>query len=575
MWAPPQPPTSPAAQHAPDVTGHSVMPSLAQAEAAIDRLTRESAIGSSPSLLAFLVYVVRQTATGQSDKIKAYTIAVDALGKPKDFDVEANSSVRVTAGRLRRMLRSHYAEAGAHDPLVIDLPSGSYVPVFFQRPLTPGRQPRRAAPRLVWLAAPVLLIVFTVATIGVFSGPRAPREVIAAPVIEDIARRARPNLAISVFHTVGTTPRGSVDATRLRNTIVDAATRFEAINLVVEGSSPRPTTAIDYRVFGRIEHLSDRTAMVALRVIDALTDTEVWSRTYHLDLGERPIIDLEFELVRRFATAVFTPFGAIWARETAVHPDRNSDRACMVQMMQYWRRFTVERHAAIRTCLDQMIVQHPDFALALSSLSFVYLREVFMNPQRSRTETLDIALQYATRAVQSRPGSARAHQTVSIIRAARGELSEAVAESQTGVANNPYDIHLALEHGARLIQVGQYAAGLRLLREAASWGETRNTFYDSFIFLGQYFTGELASLRRDAIALGPDDSPLGLFARITLADATDDAELVRSAVERLTALYPIWSSDPRGMISVVFPTREAQDAMLAILARRGIQLAAN
>jgi hypothetical protein len=41
--------------------------------------------------------------------------------------------VRVEAGRLRRALARYYGGAGSNDPVVIELPRGSYVPTFHAR----------------------------------------------------------------------------------------------------------------------------------------------------------------------------------------------------------------------------------------------------------------------------------------------------------------------------------------------------------------------------------------------------------------------------------------------------------
>jgi hypothetical protein len=79
-------------------------------------------------LKRFLHFVVEMMLAGNSASIKAYTIAVDALGRDADFDPQSDPIVRVEAARLRQALARYYAEAGRGDALVIDLPRGTYVP---------------------------------------------------------------------------------------------------------------------------------------------------------------------------------------------------------------------------------------------------------------------------------------------------------------------------------------------------------------------------------------------------------------------------------------------------------------
>jgi len=84
-------------------------------------------------LKRFLSFVVEATLAGNGDRIKSYTVAVEALGRGSDFDPKTDPIVRVAAGRLRRALAHYYATAGLADPLLIELPRGNYVPIFRRR----------------------------------------------------------------------------------------------------------------------------------------------------------------------------------------------------------------------------------------------------------------------------------------------------------------------------------------------------------------------------------------------------------------------------------------------------------
>jgi hypothetical protein len=87
----------------------------------------------SQRLRSFLTFVVETTLAGNADRIKAYTVAVEALGRDESFNPETDPIVRVEAGRLQRGLARYYAEAGRDDQIVIALPRGTYVPVFEPR----------------------------------------------------------------------------------------------------------------------------------------------------------------------------------------------------------------------------------------------------------------------------------------------------------------------------------------------------------------------------------------------------------------------------------------------------------
>ncbi len=84
-------------------------------------------------LRSFLNYVVTKTIENRTSEIKGYTIAVEALGRDSSFDPVSDPIVRVEAARLRRRLETYYEGSGKDDPLLIEIPKGSYAPKFTNR----------------------------------------------------------------------------------------------------------------------------------------------------------------------------------------------------------------------------------------------------------------------------------------------------------------------------------------------------------------------------------------------------------------------------------------------------------
>lgn len=105
--------------------------------AALDRIVSSPLLAKSPQLAHFLIFIVEETLGGRGNRLKAYTIATDALGRDADFDPQSDPIVRVEAGRLRRALEQYYATEGRDDPLTIELPLGHYVPVFRDNAVAP------------------------------------------------------------------------------------------------------------------------------------------------------------------------------------------------------------------------------------------------------------------------------------------------------------------------------------------------------------------------------------------------------------------------------------------------------
>ena len=94
------------------------------------RILNSAPIMNSSVLTQFLNFVVSETLAGRSESLKEYTIGVQALKKDADFNPQIDSIVRIHAGRLRRALKEYYYEQGQNDPIIIDIPKGSYTPLF-------------------------------------------------------------------------------------------------------------------------------------------------------------------------------------------------------------------------------------------------------------------------------------------------------------------------------------------------------------------------------------------------------------------------------------------------------------
>lgn len=81
---------------------------------------------------AFLSYIVNTTLEGNGHRLKAYTVAVDALGMPESFDPQNDTSVRVMAHRIRTTLTEYNSIPNAAT-IKIELKAGSYMPTFTEK----------------------------------------------------------------------------------------------------------------------------------------------------------------------------------------------------------------------------------------------------------------------------------------------------------------------------------------------------------------------------------------------------------------------------------------------------------
>ncbi len=105
-------------------------PALELQEAEIQRVLQSGLFVKAPRLERFFRYICDRHLRGESDQLKEYSIAVEALGRSGDFDPKKDSIVRVEAHRLRKRLEDYYRGAGASHPIHVRIPCGQYRPEF-------------------------------------------------------------------------------------------------------------------------------------------------------------------------------------------------------------------------------------------------------------------------------------------------------------------------------------------------------------------------------------------------------------------------------------------------------------
>src|SRR5262252_8361267 len=105
----------------------------AQYAAAIERLGNSRVLHGSESLCRLLRYLAEHSLQNPGASIKEYQIATEVFGRPPDFDPHLDATVRVQAGRLRSKLTEYYGGMGHGDPILVDLPKGSYTLSFHHR----------------------------------------------------------------------------------------------------------------------------------------------------------------------------------------------------------------------------------------------------------------------------------------------------------------------------------------------------------------------------------------------------------------------------------------------------------
>ncbi len=115
------------------------LPAPASSAAALDaQAVREQLVRTlespgfqrSAGLSNLLRTLVEKKLACEEQDLKEYHLGVEVFARGKDFDPRIDPIVRVQARNLRLKLDEYYAGPGAAGPIRIEVPKGSYVPIF-------------------------------------------------------------------------------------------------------------------------------------------------------------------------------------------------------------------------------------------------------------------------------------------------------------------------------------------------------------------------------------------------------------------------------------------------------------
>jgi tetratricopeptide (TPR) repeat protein len=522
--------------------------------AALDRLTSWSEMARSPQLTRFLDYIVRRRLAGDSQSIKAYSIAVDVFGRAPDFDPQADPIVRVQARRLRALLDQYYRGPGAEEVTRIELPIGRYVPDFvtvdpantLPRALAfsdqdQGLAPVSPAPATVpkghftvsWF---VLLVIAIAAGALAYSlstwGPRQGSIGAAQGGLQ------QPNLRVMEFQNL--TGDTAITAS-VSGLSVELINRLQPLNFIHVDYGGRGDIQADdgpddgYVLTGIVRR--DPALPTDLQYNISLSDRSnngvIWNRTLRLpeaQLSSPGRIDrLSIDLMG----VLGNPRGPLHTKarraiDQGLAPGQENLYTCRLLFTMY--RETLSSGAAQRanSCYAALPAADQQTGIALAAVASLTAEMTGATPgsNTARLERLGRAVALVTEALRIAP-------TNSFVWEQRARLYEGVGEHElaeeaygTALQINPANMDAVAAHARHLALIGAINEAIPLAQRALDVYTIIPNWYFGVPALAALRDGDYARAARYAESYSRADTELGPIFSLMVANASGDAESV-------------------------------------------------
>jgi len=108
----------------------SFRPSKTEWEKLLNRVLESAPFRRSMRLREFLIYVGNEVVLHGTEDLPEQQIGTAVFGRAPSYDTSQDNIVRVNAMELRKRIDLYFAEEGRNEPLVFEIPRGSYIPIF-------------------------------------------------------------------------------------------------------------------------------------------------------------------------------------------------------------------------------------------------------------------------------------------------------------------------------------------------------------------------------------------------------------------------------------------------------------
>ena len=547
---------------------HATKTTPQELRALTERMIAAGALRPGTRLARLLDYLLEAELAGAGDRLKAYAIGVDVLGRGPDFDPSTDSIARVEVGRLRKLLEAYYAGPGAQDPLRVAIPRGQMRPVIGPMPPETGPPAGPAPPEAVPPAPSTpgvgaLRIVLLLALLAA-AGLLAWNYLGSRRAATDPADPAPPIVEVGPFTSALNDPAQAYLVPGLRADLVRVLSQVHTLRVRDNpaGLAPPPAglPAPDYRITAQLR--PDPAGLVFdLTLTETGSGTIVWvgSETYaSADMAlATPLRDRLPQLIQ----AIAGPTGLVATEELRQAEDAaraTADRSASTYACYLlWAASDVtkdpEQLASAGTCLTDLVAADTPDGLIWAAYAF----RSFIDWSESGGQVGDAAYRAAEaaarHAVALAPLASEAHEYLSGILAAGGRLAEAGEEIREAIRLNPSQPDLQVALGWQTCLAGRWDEGLELVRQGSAMAVATPGWFDlppAFDAIRRAdWAGAQAAAERMLAAGDPRGRAIAVLAASELGQAerlrallTDpeagDRAALGAAVQALKTLFP-------------------------------------
>jgi TolB-like protein/Tfp pilus assembly protein PilF len=364
----------------------------------------------------------------------------------------------------------------------------------------------------------------------------------------------KPSIAVLPFTSIGGDARQERLADGITDDLIIDLSRFRQLFVIaphtmltykgkaVDVAEVGRELGVRYVLEGSIQTDRGR-ARVTAQLIEAATDTHVWSERYDRPLDD--IFDVQSDVTQKIAAALGGPTSTLFTAEAANvrrKPPTSFDAYdyfVMAEQLHY--HLNKEDISRAEELYKKAIERDPQFARAYAGLADLYDAVLWLGwAPPEPTALIEKGRDLALKAIALDPADAYAHQVLGELYIDLSDPDRAFAEFEKALVLNPNDPDVLVRYGGNMTIIGRPQDGIEMMERALRLNPRYPPLYDYFVdpfyAVGRYDQA-IATVRR----LVADQLPWNyLILAMSYAQLGKQADTV-AAVDELRRRYPDFS----------------------------------
>lgn len=414
----------------------------------LKRILGSDEFHATKSQRKLLEYVIQKTVSGEIDQIKGYPIATQIFGRKEDFDLNTDPIVSIHANKLRSALERYYFTAGIHDPIRVEIPKGTYIPLFTEN--QPLEREWSKNQNVTW---------------------NIPSE------------NSWPTLLIQPFQCLTQDQDEKYLSIGLATELAVELNEYNDVRVILQNSDGYrkhgSITNIRFKIGGTLRY-AGKEVRLSIQLLDTHNGVQLWGESHQFKFDAETISKVEKKIAQSIAAKLAGECGIIAQTVSAESKDKRPTQLktyeAILRYYEFDRNLKSESFISTLEALDHASTIEPSCGPVWSMLGRLY-GNVYAFETPGFENALKMAVSCAEKGVQLNPDSQKARTVLGYVRMLCNELPAAISELKKALNSNKCSPIFIDGIGYMLILLGEYGQGTEMIRQAIQ----QNPYYNPIV----------------------------------------------------------------------------------------------